>query len=344
VAALRRVREAELVAVCDVVAARAGALGDECGVTTYTDYEDMLSREDVDVVEVLTPSGDHTACIGNVVRYGKHVIVEKPLALRLEDADAAIRACREARVRLFVVKQNRFNRPVQALRWALERGRFGKLVLGTVRVRWTRLPTYYASASWRGTRALDGGVLLNQASHHVDMLEWMMGDVESVSAMMTTRLAPIETEDTAVAAVRFRSGALGLVEATTATRPRDLEGSISILGEGGSVVIGGFAMDRLVTWSFVNPEPDDELIFRTHGTNPDEFGWSHAEYLRNVIATIGSGGPALVDGLEARKSLELIHAAFESAESGREVSLRPGATDRRTIVPRIDAAVPFPES
>lgn len=183
---------------------------------------------------------------------------------------------------------------------------------------------------------------MNQASHHVDMLEWMMGEVESVSAMMTRRLAPIEAEDTAVATVRFRSGALGLIEATTATRPRDLEGSISILGEGGSVVVGGFAMDRLVTWSFAEPEPDDEFIFKTHGANPDELAWSHAEYLRNVTATIRSGGAALVDGLEARKSLELINAAFESAENGREVSLRLGVTDPRQAVQRTGAALPFP--
>jgi predicted dehydrogenase len=164
--------------------------------------------------------------------------------------------------------------------------------------------------------------MMNQASHHIDMLEWMMGEVQSVMAITATRLAPIEAEDTVVAALRFRNGALGVVEATTATRPRDLEGSISILGEKGSVVVGGFAMDRLVTWSFADPEPGDDTIFETHGENPREFAWNHTEYLQSVVDAIRGGTKALVDGLEGRKSLELITALYESAETGREVALR----------------------
>jgi predicted dehydrogenase len=282
----------------------------------------MLTSEDVDVVDILTPSGDHAERIIEVVQYRKHLVVEKPLALRLDDADRVIRTCDEAGVRLFVVKQNRFNRPIQALRKAIERGRFGKLVLGTVRVRWCRPSSYYQSTPWRGTWAWDGGVLTNQASHHLDALEWMMGEVESVMAMTATQLAPIETEDTAVATVRFRNGALGVVEATTATRPRDLEGSLSILGEKGSVVVGGFAMNRLETWSFAEAEPEDETIWQTHGENPQDFAWNHTEYLRNVVDTVRNGTRAIVDGLEGRKSLELINALYESVETGGEVHLR----------------------
>jgi UDP-N-acetyl-2-amino-2-deoxyglucuronate dehydrogenase len=194
--------------------------------------------------------------------------------------------------------------------------------MGTVRVRWCRPQAYYDAAAWRGTWAWDGGVLTNQASHHIDMLEWLMGDVDSVTAMTCTRLAKIEAEDTAVAILRFRNGALGVIEATTATRPKDLEGSISILGEKGSVVVGGFAMDRLDTWEFAEKQPEDERIFATHGQNPTEFAWNHAAYLRGVVETIHSGAKALVDGLEGRKSLELINALYESAEIGREVPLR----------------------
>lgn len=321
-AALSRLPGAKLAAVCDVQPDRAKALGEEHGVAHYTDYTRMLEDTALDAVTVMTPSGDHARRILDLVQYGKHLVVEKPMALRLDDADAVIRACDEGGIKLFVVKQNRFNLPIQALRGALEAGRFGKLVLGTVRVRWCRRQEYYDSASWRGTWANDGGVLSNQASHHIDMLEWMMGPVESVSAMTATRLVDIEAEDTGAAIIRFRSGALGIVEATTATRPKDLEGSLSILGERGSVVVGGFAMDRLVTWDFAEPRPEDETIFETHGSNPDALGWNHEQYLAGVVQTLQKKARALVDGLEGRKSLELINALYESTEMNREVVLR----------------------
>lgn len=320
--ALSRVNGARIAAVCDLDAGRAEAAGKASGAPWYVDYRKMLETEKVDVITVLTPSGDHAERVLDLVRWGKHIVVEKPMALRLDDADAMIRACDESGIKLFIVKQNRYNRPIRALWTALERGRFGKLVMGTVRVRWCRNAEYYTSAAWRGTWAQDGGVLTNQASHHIDMLEWMMGGVESVTAMTATALAPIEAEDTGVAILRFRNGALGVIEATTATRPKDLEGSISILGEKGSVVIGGFAMDKLVTWEFAEPAPEDAEIMARCGENPKEFAWNHREYLQDVVETIRGGKKALVDGLEGRKSLELIHALYESAETGREVPLR----------------------
>jgi len=320
--AIGRLEDAELVAACDPQSASRERIAREFDVPTYESASQMLEVEDIDVVCVLTPSGDHAARIVELVRFGKHIVVEKPLALRLEEADEIIAASDRASIRLFVVKQNRFNRPIQALRSALERGRFGKLVLGTVRVRWCRDQAYYDAAPWRGTWEHDGGALTNQASHHIDMIEWMMGDVDSVQAMIATRLAKIEVEDTGVANIGFRNGALGIVEATSATRPKDLEGSLSILGEKGAVVVGGFAMDRLETWQFVEPEPEDETIFETHGENPSVFAWNHTEYLRDVVSTIRTGGKALVDGLEGRRSLELINGIYESAETERLVHLR----------------------
>jgi UDP-N-acetyl-2-amino-2-deoxyglucuronate dehydrogenase len=320
--ALRRISDASLVGVCDINAERAESFGREYGVPHFTDKARLFESVPCEAVIISTPSGDHAARVLDVVQYGKHIIVEKPMALRLEDADAVIRACDEAGVKLFVVKQNRYNRPIQAMRKALEEGRFGKLVLGSVRVFWCRPQGYYAEAPWRGTWALDGGVLTNQASHHIDMLEWFMGDVESVSAMCATRLAKIETEDVGVATLRFKNGALGVIEATTATRPKDLEGSITILGEKGTVQVGGFAMDKLVTWSFAEPCPEDAQLLQTHSENPKEFAWNHEAYLRGVIGSIRTGQKALVDGLEGRKSLELINALYESAETGREVPLR----------------------
>ena len=217
---------ARLVAVCDTVRNRADAIASKFGVPAIYDIDDFLARKDIDAVAVLTPSGMHPAHVIACAKAGKHVIVEKPMALRLQDADDMIRACDEAGVKLFVVKQNRFNVPVVKAREALEAGRFGRLILGTVRVRWCRDQAYYDQDAWRGTWAYDGGVLSNQASHHIDMLEWFFGDVVSVHARAVTALAKIEAEDTAVATLKFRNGALGIIEATTAARPTDLEGSL----------------------------------------------------------------------------------------------------------------------
>jgi predicted dehydrogenase len=319
---LRRLEDAELAGVCDLKEDRAAALAAEYDTRAFTDYQAMIETTDPDVVCILTPSGDHAQRTLDVARFGKHIVVEKPMALRLDDADAVIAACDEANIKLFVVKQNRYNLPIQAARRALEQGRFGRLVMGTVRVRWCRPQAYYDAAPWRGTWAMDGGVLTNQASHHIDMLEWMMGAVETVTAMTSTRLADIEAEDTGVAIVRFANGALGVIEATTATRPKDLEGSLSILGERGSVVVGGFAMNELVTWEFEDEREEDATILQTHGRNPDQFAWNHGEYLRGVVEAIRNERRGLVEGLEGRRSLELINALYESAETRREVALR----------------------
>jgi predicted dehydrogenase len=318
-----KVAGARLVAVCDVRTDRAAAVGARHGVPGYAGIEELVAREQVDVVNVLTPSGLHAAHAVQVARLKKHAVVEKPMALTLDDADSMIRECDANGVRLFVVKQNRYNPPVQLLRRALDAGRFGKMVLGTVRVRWCRRQEYYDQDAWRGTWALDGGVFTNQASHHVDLLEWMMGDVDSVFAKASTRLVRIETEDTGVAVLKFRSGALGVIEATTATRPRDLEGSISILGERGAVEIGGFAVNELKVWQFQDQTPeDDRALAAVAEPIANVYGHGHVAFLQNVVSSIRDRQKALVDGLEGRKSLELINAIYESAETGREIFLR----------------------
>jgi predicted dehydrogenase len=212
---------------------------------------------------------------------------------------------------------------VLKLREALESGRFGKLVLGTVRVRWCRRQEYYDQDSWRGTWALDGGVLSNQASHHVDLLEWMMGDVDSVFASTITALAKIEAEDTAVVCLRFRNGALGIIEATTATRPKDLEGSISILGERGTVEIGGFAVNEMKVWAFERPLPGDDEVLQKFSVNPPNvYGFSHKAYYDHVFDCVVNGTGQLVGGIEGRRSLELISTIYESAERREAVSTR----------------------
>lgn len=316
------IKGATLVAVCDVIEDRSRATGLKHSVPWYTDMHEMIRNEKIDVISVLTESGYHAKHVLELAGYGKHIVVEKPMALTLKDADAMIRACDEFGSRLFVVKQNRFNVPVVKLREALNQGRFGKLTLGTVRVRWCRTQEYYNQDKWRGTWALDGGVLTNQASHHIDLLEWMMGDVDSVQAMSARALAHIEAEDTAVVILRFASGALGVIEATTAVRPIDLEGSVSILGEGGSVEIGGFAVNQLKVWNFVTPQAGDELVKDKYSVNPPNvYGFGHQAYYDHVVDCLKNNTRQMVDGLEGRKSLELINAIYESIETGQEVNL-----------------------
>ncbi len=320
---LKQIKGAELAAVCDIDEEKALKIGKQFGVPHYRDMDKMMEKEPVDVAVVLSQSGLHAEHVINLAKYGKHIMVEKPMALTLDSADAMIQACDKNGAPLFVIKQNRFNVPVVKLREAVEAGRFGKMVMGTVRVRWTRDQAYYDQDPWRGTWAMDGGVLSNQASHHVDMLEWMMGDVESVFAKSSTALVDIETEDTAVVLLKFRSGALGIVEATNAVRPKNLEGSISILGETGTVVIGGFAVNKMETWNFTEQLPGDENVLEKYSVNPPNvYGFGHQAYYEHVVECIDNNAFNLVDGLEGRKSLELISAIYESIETGREVSLR----------------------
>ena len=271
----KQIDGAELACVCDIVPEKARAIGERFNIPWYTDVVTMMEEQSPDVVSILTESGRHAEHVVQLAPFGKHLLVEKPMALTLADADSMIAACNAAGIKLFVVKQNRFNVPVVKLREALEDGRFGRLVMGTVRVRWSRNQAYYDQDSWRGTWKLDGGVLTNQASHHVDLLEWMMGPVRSVFAKTTTALVNIEAEDTAVVVLEFASGALGIIEATTAVRPKDLEGSISLLGERGSVEIGGFAVNKLKVWNSWN---------RWRATRPS---WKPIPSIRRMCTALG---------------------------------------------------------
>ncbi len=316
---------AKLTAVCDVKEELARKYGEKYGVPYFKDMHQMMKEmgEKIDVVSILTESGSHAQHTIEIAPYGKHILVEKPMALTLDSADAMIKACDNAGVKLFVVKQNRYNLPVQKLRESLEDNRFGKLVMGTVRVRWCRPQEYYDQDEWRGTWAMDGGVFSNQASHHVDLLEWMLGEPESVFAKSRTALVDIETEDTGIAMIKFRNGALGIVEATNATRPKDLEGSLSILGEKGTVEIGGFAVNEMKIWNFVEEKHGDSEVLEKYRENPpDVYGFGHLAYLEHVVDSLSNSKPALVDGLEGRKSLELITAIYESIETGKEVFLK----------------------
>lgn len=315
---------AELRCFCDVSMEKARKFADDYQVDAFSDAKKMMETigDEIDIISILTPSGIHYQNVAELVKYGKPLIVEKPIALQLKEADEILRICDQNNVKIFVVHQNRYNLPVVKTREAFDKGRFGKMVMGTVRLRWRRDQKYYDSAPWRGTWAYDGGVFTNQASHHIDMLTWFMGGVESVIAVGTTRLSRIECEDTGAAILKFSNGAIGVIEVTTATRPKDLEGSISLLGEKGSVVIGGFFMNELTTWDFEESQPEDDSAFEKFGKNPEGWGYNLGEYLRGVIKSIEGNKAGLVDGLEGRKSLELISAIYESIETGHEIPLR----------------------
>lgn len=282
----------------------------------------MLAKHpEISVVCILTPTGVHAEHCSQVARLGRHVVVEKPMALTLEDAESMIRVCDENNVRLFVVKQNRYNKPVAMLKELHAQGALGRLTMGTVRLRWRRDQAYYDQAPWRGTWAMDGGVLANQAAHHIDLLQWFMGDVETVYCQIATQLVDVEVETTGFAVLKFVSGALGLVEATTAVRPKDLEGSLSILGEKGSVVIGGFAANKADVWNIAGRE-DNEALLEELNIPPDEgFNYGHIRFIEHVCDCLRNNKPALVDGWEGYKSLRLINAMYESAATGKEVHL-----------------------
>lgn len=319
---LSQMSELNLAAVCDIRFDRAMAAAESLGIPAYADPLEMLQREKLDLVSILTDSGLHPMIGCRLAPHVPAVVVEKPMALTLEDADKLIETCEHYGTKLFVVKQNRYNPAIVQLKKALDEGRFGKIVIGTVRIRWNRDQSYYDQDPWRGTWKLDGGVFTNQASHHIDLLQWLMGPVESVKAYISTRLVKIEAEDTGAAVLKFKSGALGVVEATTATRPKDLEGSISILGETGSVVVGGFSVNKMVTWNFAEERPEDAEIQQTITNPPNVYGFGHLPFYQDVVECLATGRRSMLDGLEGRKSLEIINAIYDSAFNGHEVNLQ----------------------
>jgi UDP-N-acetyl-2-amino-2-deoxyglucuronate dehydrogenase len=319
--AIARVNGLELTAVCDIDAERARAAGESAGVPSFTSYDEMLREASCDAVAICTPSALHPAQGIAAARAGKHVISEKPMAISLSEADELVAACDAAEVHLFVVKQNRLNPPIQLLRRALDKGRFGRIYLANATVRWSRPQEYYDSASWRGTWEFDGGAIMNQASHYVDLIQWLVGPVESVMAKTATLARQIEVEDTGIAILKFRNGALGVIEVTMLTYPRNLEGSITILGEKGTVKIGGTAVNRVETWQFTDYDDDDKVIEAAATNPPTVYGFGHEAYYRNVLDVLRGQARPDTDGRSGRKSLELILGIYESAKSGTEVPL-----------------------
>ncbi len=311
----------ELVAVCDNDRKVLDEHKERHGVPGYSRLEELLKSEKLDLVALCTPSGIHPDQAAMAARYGVNVMTEKPMATRWSDGVRMVKACDEAGVRLFVVKQNRRNTTLQLLKRAVEEKRFGKIHMVHLNVFWTRPQSYYDQGNgWRGTWEFDGGAFMNQASHYVDLLDWLIGPVEKVQAMMSTT-RDIEVEDTGVLNVKWRNGALGSMSVTMLTYPKNLEGSITILGEKGTVRVGGVAVNDIQLWQFDEPRDYDEQIKAANYETTSVYGFGHPLYYKNVIDVLrGAAGPE-TDGREGLKSLELLIAAYLSARDGKTVSL-----------------------
>ncbi len=312
---------AELVAVADVdpdALRRATLL---TGAKGFSSLPELLAGSNADVVVLATPSGLHAEETIMCAEAGRHVVTEKPMATRWHDGKSMVAACDKAGVQLFVVKQNRRNATIQLLKQAIDQKRFGRIYMVTVNVFWSRPQSYYDSAKWRGTWEFDGGAFMNQASHYVDLLDWLVGPVESVHAFTATLARHIEVEDTGVATVRWRSGALGSVNVTMLAYPRNMEGSITILGEKGTVRVGGVAVNEIVHWEFADKDPADTQVKSATYETTSVYGHGHPVYYDNVIKALRGEAKAETDGREGLRSLELLIGIYQSARDGKPVGL-----------------------
>jgi UDP-N-acetyl-2-amino-2-deoxyglucuronate dehydrogenase len=312
---------AELVGVCDVDPRALDRAVGATGAPAYTSLDAMLRDAPADAFIVTTPSGLHPEQAIRIAQAGRHVITEKPMATRWEDGKRMVAAADAAGVRLFVVKQNRRNATLQLLKRAVDKKRFGRIYMVNLNVFWTRPPEYYRSAAWRGTWEFDGGAFMNQASHYVDLIDWIVGPVESLQAYTATLARDIEVEDTGVLSLRWRNGALGSMNVTMLTYPRNLEGSITVLGEHGTVRIGGVAVNEIQQWEFATPDPDDALVTDASYQTTSVYGFGHPLYYDNVLRVLRGEAEPETDGREGLKSLEVLVAAYMSARDGKRVAL-----------------------
>ena len=316
--------DAQVTAVCDVVEERAvAASGRAGGVPWFTDRRKMLEHGGFDAVSVCTPSGLHPEHGIAAAEAGFHVVCEKPMGIALDAADRLIQTCDRCDRRLFVVLQNRLNPTVGMLRQAVDKGRFGRICFAQVNVFWARPQEYYDQAPWRGTWEFDGGAFLNQAAHYVDLVQWLVGDVEAVEAVTGTLARRIEAEDTGAALLRFRNGALGSLNVTMLVYPKNLEGSITLLGLRGTARVGGIALNKIEHWDFDQYQDEDRAVVEAGYNPPTVYGHGHAGYYRNVIAVLRGQARPEIDGRAGRKSLELILAIYRAARERQSVAIPP---------------------
>ena len=316
-----RADELELVSVCDTDVSVLAAHHEKYDVPTYLHLKEMMGNEELDLVVLCTPSGLHSNQAEVVAKHGVNVMTEKPMATRWHDGLRMVKACDDAGVRLFVVKQNRGNSTLQLLKKAIEKGRFGRIYMVNVNVFWTRPQEYYDTAKWRGTWEFDGGAFMNQASHYVDLLDWLVGPIESLQAYTATLARNIEVEDTGVVSVKWRCGALGSLNVTMLTYPKNLEGSITILGEKGTVRIGGVAVNEIQHWEFLDSDPEDENVKSASYETSSVYGFGHPLYYENVVNVMRGNTEPETDGREGLRSLEVLIATYLSARDGKRISL-----------------------
>lgn len=316
------VEGARLVAVADIIQSRVQHFADTYGARSYLDYHDLLSDPEVDIVNVCTPSGMHAEMTVEALQAGKHVIVEKPMAMNPADARRMIAAARATDRKLCVVLQNRYNPPMQDFYQVVRQGGIGRVLLASVTVRWYRPQEYYEDG-WHGTKAMDGGALMNQSIHHIDALRWLMDEpVESVFAYTGTLAHKMEAEDTGVVAVRFVSGALATIEGSTITYPQNLEASVAFFGERGSLKVGGTALNRKIFWKIDGElEHEKELLTHEEIDPPSVYGTSHRKVIEDMLDAVNSDREPKTGGFEGIKSLILVTAMYESARTGRPVSV-----------------------
>jgi UDP-N-acetyl-2-amino-2-deoxyglucuronate dehydrogenase len=320
-AILKHNKDLNLVAICDVNESIIKDVCQETGAKLYTELDVMLADPEIDAVTFCTPSGLHAEQTIQAANAGKHVICEKPMATRWEDGLAMIEACDANGVRLFIVKQNRFNDTMQRLKQAITEGRFGKMYMVALNVFWQRAQAYYDMAKWRGTWEFDGGALMNQASHYVDLLRWLVGPIESVQAMMGTLARSIEVEDTAVLNIRWRNGALGSVNVTNLVYPKDFEGSVTLLGEKGTVRLGGIALNKIEHWEFADQRPEDKDVMSANYETDSVYGFGHVPYYQNVIDVFRGVAEPETDGREGLKTLEVLIASYLAARDDTTIAL-----------------------
>jgi UDP-N-acetyl-2-amino-2-deoxyglucuronate dehydrogenase len=312
---------AELVAVCDKQRSALDAAVQQTGAAGFDSLDALLAGSDADLVVLATPSGLHSRQAIKVAQAGRHVLSEKPMATKWEEGVAMVRACRDAGVKLFVVKQNRLNATLQLVKRAVDAGRFGRMAMVNVNVFWTRPQSYYDAAPWRGRWDMDGGAFMNQASHYVDMVDWLVGPVDNVHAYTATLARDIEAEDTGVMSLRLRSGALASINVTMLTHKRNFEGSITLLGERGTVRVGGVAVNKIEHWEFETPHEDDAKVADASYGIQSVYGPGHPLYYDNDINTLRGEAHAEVDGYEGLRSLEVLIAGYRSARDGVRVGL-----------------------
>lgn len=318
----------EMIAICDIVPEnmidKKVKFDLPNTVKLYTDYKKMLAEEVIDLVAIATESGKHAQIAFDCIEAGCNLIIEKPIALSLEDADKIIKKADEKGVKVCACHQNRFNKSIQKIREAVEKNRFGKMFYGTAHIRWCRDHEYYDRASWRGTWEQDGGALMNQCIHNIDLLRWMMGDEISEVAAMTDRLNHpyIEAEDLGIALVKFKNGSYGIIEGTTDVYPKNLEETLYIFGEKGTVKAGGQSVNVIEEWNFSDQLDDpEEVKERFHENPPNVYGYGHTPLYTDVINAIQENRAPYVDALAGRRALELVLAIYQSAANNTIVKL-----------------------